>query len=252
MRCLVRVIVALILAAPAAAPAEDLVLGLSQNRIGITANFDGSEILVFGAIRRDGPAPDDGAGIIVTITGPAEPVTVWRKARQFGIWINTERVEVDSAPSFYAVATTGPWDDLITDTEDLRHRVSIDRAIRSVGNMVEDSPNFTAALIRLREGSGDYINRVRAVTLAEETLFSTSIALPANLIEGPYAVRVLLTRDRTVVARGEATIAVQKVGLERFLYRLAHDRPMVYGLLSIVIAVSAGWGAAALFRWVRR
>lgn len=243
------VLLLLILATPART--EDLVLGLSQNRIGITANFDGSEILVFGAIRRDVPAPDGTPGVIITVTGPAEPVTVWRKARQFGIWINTERVEVDAAPSFYTVATNRPWEDLITDTEDLRHRVSIDRAIRSVGNVVQDSPNFVAALIRLREQAALYQNAVSTVTLSQATLFSTSIALPANLTEGSYSVRVLLTRDRAVVAEGVATIDVRKIGLERFLYRMAHDRPLVYGLLSIVIAVSAGWAAAALFRWAR-
>lgn len=237
------------LATPAVA--EDLVLGLSQNRIGITANFDGSEILVFGAVRRDAPAPGDTPGVIVTVTGPAEPVTVWRKARQFGIWINTERVDVDAAPSFYAVATNRPWDDIISDTEDLRHRISIDRAIRSVGNAVQDSPNFTAALVRLREQAGLYQNAVSTVTLSQATLFSTAIALPANLTEGSYAVRVLLTRDRAVVAEGAATIDVRKIGLERTLYRMAHDRPLVYGLVSIVIAVTAGWAAAALFRWAR-
>ena len=30
--------------------AEEVILGLSQNRVAITADFDGSEILIFGAI----------------------------------------------------------------------------------------------------------------------------------------------------------------------------------------------------------
>jgi uncharacterized protein (TIGR02186 family) len=247
----VRALVLLLSLLATPAVAESLVLGLSQNRIGITANFDGSEILVFGAVRREAPAPDGTVGVIVTVTGPAEPVTVWRKARQFGIWINSERVDVDAAPSFYAVASNRPWADIISDTEDLRHRVSIDRAIRSVGNAVQDSPNFTAALVRLRERSGLYQNAVSTVTLSQATLFSTAIALPANLTEGSYAVRVLLTRNRAVVAEGAATIDVRKIGLERTLYRMAHDRPLVYGLVSIVIAVAAGWAAAALFRWAR-
>ncbi|MEM7491144.1 MAG: TIGR02186 family protein, partial [Pseudomonadota bacterium] len=38
---------------------------------------------------------------------------------------------------------------------------------------------------------------------------------------------------------------------ERFIYNLAHDRPLIYGLLSLAIAIAAGWGASAVFRLVR-
>ena len=34
---------------------EELVLGLSQDRVAITVTFDGSDILVFGAVKRDTP-----------------------------------------------------------------------------------------------------------------------------------------------------------------------------------------------------
>jgi hypothetical protein len=41
-------------------------------------------------------------------------VTVRRKARRFGIWVNTDAIEVDAAPTFYAVATTAPIDTVLT------------------------------------------------------------------------------------------------------------------------------------------
>ena len=37
---------------------ESVVLGLSQDEIAITTSFDGSEILVFGAVKREVPVPD--------------------------------------------------------------------------------------------------------------------------------------------------------------------------------------------------
>jgi hypothetical protein len=36
------------------------------------------------------------------------------------------------------------------------------------------------------------------------------------------------------------------------IYTLAHERPLVYGLLSLFIAIAAGWMASALFRAIRR
>ena len=106
---------------PAAADEEQVVLGLSQDRVAITADFDGSEILIFGAIKRETPIPPGPpVAVIVALAGPSEPVTVRRKERKLGIWVNTDSVLVDLAPSFYAVATSEPLDQILTDTEDLR------------------------------------------------------------------------------------------------------------------------------------
>ena len=113
------------LALPATAQ-EDVVLGLSQNRVAITANFDGSEILIFGAVKRETAIPDGPQlEVIVTASGPKEPLVVRRKEKRFGIWVNTDSVTVDEAPSFYAVATSGPFDEIISSVEDLRHEISI-------------------------------------------------------------------------------------------------------------------------------
>jgi uncharacterized protein (TIGR02186 family) len=244
-------LVLLLLALALPARAEAVVAALSQNRVSIDTNFDGSEILIFGAIKRDTPAPDGPLHVIVTVTGPSEPVLVRRKSRVLGIWVNAEQVEIDRAPAFYAVATTGPWTDVISETEDLRHRISIGRAIRSVGADVSDSPNFTEALIRLRLRADLYQTDIEAVELTDATLFQTSVALPANLTEGNYTVRFFLTRQGQVIDAQETVIFVQKVGLERFIFALAHEAPLLYGLLSLAIAIAAGWGASAVFRYLR-
>ena len=60
-------LVVLCLAAPAAA--EEVVAGLSQNRVAINTNFDGSEILVFGAVKREARAPEGPLHVIVTVAG---------------------------------------------------------------------------------------------------------------------------------------------------------------------------------------
>lgn len=228
--------------------------GLSQNRISITANFDGLEILIFGAVKRDSPPPqDEKMGIVITVSGPSKPVTIRKKAKRFGIWINTEAVTIGSAPSLYAVATSGPFDEVLTDTEDLRFKISTDRAIRNIGaaGAVDDPKAFTEALVRLRTKKELYQIKPNSVTITDETLFRTSVALPANLTEGAYTARLFLTRDGRVVDTLETSINVQKVGLEKWLFRLAHEQPLVYSFLSLFIAVVAGWGASALFRYLR-
>ena len=242
----------LMLAVPAMA--EEVVLGLSKDRVAITTNFDGSDILIYGAVKREDPIPDGPPlEVIVTVAGPSEPVVVRRKENRFGIWVNTDAVEVDLAPSFYAVATSGPLDSVLKDVEDLRHKVSIPRAIRSVGapQNILDSETFTEALIRIRSGNDQYQLLEDQVAVDEQTLFRTQINLPAALVEGDYATRIFLTRGGDVIASYETAIDVDKVGLERWLYDLSRQQPLIYGLMSLAIAIAAGWGASAAFSLLR-
>ncbi|MCY4209042.1 MAG: TIGR02186 family protein, partial [Roseovarius sp.] len=46
-------------------------------------------------------------------------------------------------------------------------------------------------------------------------------------------------------------IDVRKVGLESWLYNLSREQPLAYGLMSLAIAIAAGWFASAAFRLLR-
>ncbi|NCV12660.1 MAG: hypothetical protein EBW44_14755 [Rhodobacteraceae bacterium] len=222
-----RILALILCMIPLFASGEEIVLGMSQDEVAITATFDGSNILVFGAIKRESAIPEGELGVIVTIAGPSEPVAVHRKERRF--------------------------DRILKDTEDLRHQISIERAIRSVGApmTITDAPAFTDAVVRIRKSQDLYKRSENSVLVDQETLFRTSVDMPANLTEGDYFTRIFLTRDGQVVSEFETTIDVKKVGLERFLYNLSRQQPLIYGLLSLAIAILAGWLASSFFRMIR-
>lgn len=245
-------ILLLLLALPARA--EEIVAGLSQTEVSITANFTGSEIIVYGAVKRDAPVPAaPPLQVIITVEGPSAPLLLRRKTRRLGLWVNTDAVKIDSAPSFYAVATTGPLADILSDTENLRYQITIPRAIRAIGisAQADHAPDFIAALLRIRENEDRYRVSEGAVNLTDDTLFRANVILPANLTEGDYHVRMYLTRGGKVIDAKDQVIDVQKQGLERFVNRLAKSHPLVYGLISLAMAVVAGWGASAAFRLFR-
>ncbi|MCR8827429.1 TIGR02186 family protein [Pseudosulfitobacter koreensis] len=255
MRARLISLLALCLATAFPVCAEQVILGLSKNEVAITASFDGSEILIFGAVRREEPIPEGPPlEVVITVAGPSLPVTVRRKERRFGIWVNTDAVDVDQAPSYYAVASSGPLGEVLTNIDDLRYSISVPRAIRSVGAPmnIEDSGAFTDALIRIREDVDLYQMLEEKVVVDQQTLFRTSIQLPASLTEGGYVTRIFLTRDGNVISQYQTTIDVRKVGLERWLFMLSRNQPLLYGLMSIFIAVAAGWGASAGFTLLRR
>lgn len=242
----------LMLAWPVAA--EQIVAGLSQTEVSITANFSGSEIIIYGAVKRDAPAPKKPRmEVIVTVEGPSSPLIIRKKERRLGIWLNKKEVQIDLAPSFYAVATTGPISEILSDAENLRYQITIPSAIRADGlaDRSKSSTDFMAALLRIRENEGRFRLDEGAVELTDATLFRADVILPANLTEGDYRVRMYITRGGVVIDTQDQVILVQKKGLERFVNRLSKSQPLIYGLLSLVMAVGAGWGASTAFRLLR-
>jgi len=81
---MLRILIAAItLAASPLIAQEDVVVDLSQNRVDITATFAGSNIFVFGAVKREAPLPE-GTGpldVAIVIEGPLDTVTCGKKRK---------------------------------------------------------------------------------------------------------------------------------------------------------------------------
>ena len=234
--------------------AEEIVSGLSQTKVAIDASFDGTSILIYGAATREEKPPVwPLLQVIITVEGPVQPIVVRQKARVAGIWVNQGWVAFDGAPSFYAVMTTGALDDILSEDEDVKHSISIPREIGAVrlGAASGAATEYLAALQRIRGAAGSYRLDLNSVLLLQQSLFRTQVVLPANLIEGDYRVRIFLTRGGAVVDMQDSQITVRKEGVERFLFRMAQDQPLLYGLIALLMAVVAGGGASELFRRLR-
>ena len=174
--------------------AEEIVSGLSQSLVSINANFDGTAILIYGAAVREAPPPDwPLLQVIITVEGPALPVVVRHKERVAGIWINRGAMAVPATPSFYAVMTTGDLGDILNKDEDAHYKISIPQEIGLVGASARDDV-YLQALQRIRTTSGTYQLARNSVLLLQQSLFRTEVALPSNLIEGDYKVRIFLVR----------------------------------------------------------
>src|SRR5262249_48953995 len=79
----------------------------SQNYFYIEPSYDGTAIVLFGSIDRERlhGRPFD---LAVTIEGPIRPVTVWKKGRLAGLWVNTESLTFEGVPNYYPFLSTLP------------------------------------------------------------------------------------------------------------------------------------------------
>jgi len=252
---MIRVLIfCLALLAPLPTSAQQLVLGLSEDEVAITVNFDGSQILVFGAIKHNAPVPENAPlDVIVTVRGPSQAATIYRKDRVLGIWANNASLDIQNAPSFYAISSTAPLNEILSELADVQHRITLPKVILSVEAPAgpNNAQNFTQALTRIRTDQGLYQINEGQTTLVDDTLFRTNVSLPANLVEGDYLVQVFLLQDGQVLADYQTDLGVHKQGLERWLFSMSREQPFRYGIMALAIAIFAGWGASAVFRFIR-
>ncbi len=247
-----RLLLALALAfAQPAAAATKLISDISQSRIDIEYSFAGANLLVFGAIQYPGGrTPGDAPEIAIVVRGPAEPITVRRKSKVAGIWVNTARARYESAPGFYSVAASRPVRDMLDETTAAIYEIGLEHLQLSPAstNAPADLRAFERGLLDLRKRSGLYAENPHGVSIVENTLYSARIAIPSAVPVGNYNAQIFLIRHGKVIATTERSIAIGKSGFERAVYVAAQEHSLTYGLLAVALALVAGWAAGQVTR----
>lgn len=247
IRRLAPVLLLLLATLPARA-AEPLVADLSKHLVAITTGFSGTDVLLFGAVEEVKAA--HGADVVVVVRGPNRAEIVRRKARTMGIWMNSGLAEVANAPSFYRVAATRPLAEIAAPAVLERHQIGLDSLELDIHprDRKADRSEYRKALFRLKQTQGLYGDRVQDIGFLGNRLFRTDVHFPANVPVGTYLVEVYLIADGQVVSAQTTPLVISKIGLGADVYDFAHQQAALYGIIAILLAASAGWAAAVVFR----
>jgi uncharacterized protein (TIGR02186 family) len=246
-----------LLAAPLAAqPSPRLVTDLSQSRIDISYRFAGAELLIFGAIQYPGGRiPAEPPGIAVVLRGPTDPITVRKKARVAGIWVNTEALRFESTPGFYAVATTRPVRDLLDERNAAIYEIGLKHLQLSPATAAdpETTRSFQDGLVKLRTGEQLFVEQPYGVQVTDRILYRARLPVPSAVPVGNYQAEIYLIGNGPdgkgkVLARSTAPVIIDKSGFERAIYLFAHEHSFLYGLAAIALALGMGWAAGQIGR----
>ncbi len=233
----------------AAAVPTTLITDLSQARIDIDTQFKGADLLVFGAIQYpQGSVPDEPPDIAIVIRGPAQAITLRKKARVVGIWINTDSVRFETVPGFYSVATTAPIAKLADERTMAIYEIGVASLQLSPESGTSDAQTqaFERGLIALKRKAGLFAESPGAVTVTQGVLYRARMAIPSAVPVGDYAAEIYLIRHGRVLASSTTPISIGKSGFERWIYVAAQDHSLLYGLAAVAAALLAGWIASVV------
>lgn len=241
--CRMLVLAAGLLLYASPARAQALAADLTSHLIAITTGFTGASVVLFGAT--DGPGD-----VVVAVRGPDRDMTIRRKDRVAGIWMNTNELTFGNVPSFYAVAASRPIEGILSPAAAAFYRLGIANLKLEARTAAPPSTieTFRAALERIQQQAGLFVSRIGKVDFLGERLFRATIMFPSNVPTGTYLVEVFLVRDKDVISGQTTPLVVSKVGVDAAVFEFSGRQPGLYGAIAVLTAVVAGWLASLPFR----
>lgn len=227
-----------------------LVSEVSQNRIEVRQGFTGANLLLYGTvIDPRGTRRTTEYDIVVVLKGPTEPIRLREKARIAGIWMNARSTDFRSAPSFFAVASSRPIEEIVDPRTAAIYELGTEFIQLSPSGQIEpeEQSRFAAGLVDLRRRSGLYQEDPDGVRIKEGVLYQARIELPSHVTTGLYTADTFAIADGRVLASASETITVEKVGLEGRVVYAAEHWSMFYGLGAIFLSLGMGVMAGRLF-----
>jgi len=232
---------------------EAIQIGLSTNRVTITADFRGADLTIFGSVDNTDPlvARQGRYDIIVVLEGPAQDIVVRRKDRVLGVWINLHSETFTNVPVSYSVATTRMPQD-ITDTGSYK-RLSLGADNLHIEPLDRDGnpqtiEQFRQALRDRKAAAGLFSMRVGGVEFLSQSLFRASLPLSPSVPVGTHKARAFLFKNGVFIKESSAQLSIVKSGFEQTIYRFSTNHGPSYGILATLLAVVTGWLGRLVFR----
>jgi uncharacterized protein (TIGR02186 family) len=236
------------------ASAEHLTIALSTGEVKISSNFTGAPVTLFGVIERDAQSVSRSGGyqVAALVQGPPESVIVRRKDRFLGVWANSASETILAPPSFYMVNSSGAIADLASTPTLERYRIGFANTLFDYRNRPQANDpraaEFREAFLRIKENAGLYTENEDAIEFIGDSVFRTTVWVPANAPVGFYRVSVFLFADSGLLARADQSFRISKTGFEQYISAFAREKSFVYGFLCAALALVTGWLGGVIFR----
>lgn len=227
----------------------ELTIKANHDHISIDFFYHGSTVSVSGA-------SDPGVDLIVKIASPEGHQGLKRKGKVGGVlWMNVGELKFENVPSLYFLRSTKKLADIISEEEMDRYVIGYP----ALEKHIEISPvadgkekaRWFEEFRKFKEHAKLYLSSTGNFDLKEKDgkqEYYTLLDWPYQASPGEYIVTVYAVKGKKVVDKVEANVLVEQAGLVKTLAGMAKNRGGLYGIISIIAALGAGFGVGMIFR----
>ena len=224
---------------------------IDKTDIELSTRFDGTSLLVFGALSPE----NDNTSLLVEVIGPSTSVDITKKVQIWGIWVNKKIAQFKDIPSFYKISISNPEHPILKEIEYQKLKSIFYEFLEtiSISENGNGAGKYQNELTRLKKKLGNLSTFEEKINVIDNKLFSYKVNLPKKIYPGIYKIKMtLIDQEGIELSKSEQNVNVSKVGLQEFLSSNSKNSPVFYGLFSVIIALFLGFSAAQLFRWLYR
>ncbi|MFN3480220.1 MAG: TIGR02186 family protein [Thermodesulfovibrionales bacterium] len=234
--------------APSRSSAE-LTIKANHDHIKVDFFYHGDEVTVSGT-------SDPGVDIIVKIASPESHQVFKKKGKMAGLlWMNVGTLNFENVPNLYFLHSTKRIEDILSFEEMDKEIIGYDALMRHTEikpiSAEGDKERWFKEFLRFKEASRIYNVMSGDVIVNEKGNkqdYYIKLPWPYQAQPGKYTVTVYAVKDKRVAEKASTTVNVEQVGIVKTLAQMAKENGALYGIISIIVAIAAGFGVGMIFR----
>ena len=227
----------------------ELTINANHDHITIDFFYHGSTVSVSGISNQD-------VDLIVKITSPEGHQVMKEKGKAAGfLWMNVGTLNLEHVPNFYALHSTKKIEDILNKDEMEKYVIGYPALEKHVGMSPvaneSDKTKWFEEFVKFKEDSKLYAMSSGKISFSHEGGKSKYYILtqwPYQAPPGEYLVTVYSVKDKHIIEKAETRVVVEQVGIIKMLSGMAANNGAMYGIISIIIALGAGFGVGMVFR----
>jgi uncharacterized protein (TIGR02186 family) len=210
---------------------------------------------------------DAGTDLIVKIASPEGHEALKKKGKMAGLlWMNVGELTFEGVPTLYFVHSTRKLEDILSREEMDKYVIgypALERHAELKPALTEGEKDlWFREFLKYKQASRLYdmsSGKLYTSDMKKESPdlaagkegkqnYYTLLDWPYQAPPGDYIVTVYAVKDNKVIEKAETAVVVEQVGLVKTLSSMAKNRGALYGMLSILAALGAGFGVGMVFR----
>lgn len=227
----------------------ELAVKANHDHIKIASFYHGSTVSVAGVA-------DSGADLIIKLTSPEGHETLRKKGKAAGfLWMNVGSLNFERVPNLYFLHTTKKLEEMLTPDEIDKYLIGYPALekhveITPIKNEDEKTKWFND-FVKFKESSKLYstsYGKISTTVKDGKQHYYVLLDWPYQALPDNYTVTVYAVKDKKIVETATASVFVEQVGIVKTLSDMAKNNGVMYGIISIAIALAAGFGVGIIFR----
>lgn len=229
---------------------REIVTITTKGEVDIGLMYSGDYIHFVGGV------PDPSADVIVKLTSTENvPLSVNRKGRVAIVWMNVKQFTVTGLPLLYKIHSTKPIDQILSKElaaelgigyEVLKDQMQLELVRGEAGE--DDRDKVFEGVLALKQEANLYNIDENRIEVTGGKLFKHFFRFPSAATEGVYRAESYVFMQGKLIGKGVDEITIQKTGIEAAFTNLAFNRPILYGIMAVLVALGMGLLVGFIFK----